>query len=95
VPFPQTCGVTYHDISGHFYLHIPQVPPSFLQCLQYLQFLQALQTLEPVQVADNVLALPIFAAIIIRVKATNVALKIERFIEGYSTQDTAKYRVMQ
>ncbi len=34
------------------YLHTPQVPLSFAQCLQYLQFLQALQFLAPVQVAD-------------------------------------------
>jgi hypothetical protein len=32
------------------FLHTPQVPPSFAQCLQYLQFLHALQGSLPVQV---------------------------------------------
>jgi hypothetical protein len=46
-PFVTLAGVlgAYAD-----FLHTPQVPPSFAQCLQYLQFLHALQGSLPVQV---------------------------------------------
>jgi hypothetical protein len=37
-------------------LQMPQLPPSFAQCLQYLQFLHALHGSLPVQVANEALA---------------------------------------
>ncbi len=38
-------------MTSGFFLHTPQVPPSFAQYLQYLQFLHALHGSSPTQVA--------------------------------------------